>query len=169
MHILPLLTFFALTISSTALPPLLLPSNPPSANPLPLNATTLSREPWPDVPWTYVIDESVSISIEHYGRHVCAGEMYCEERVRVAMNEIVRIVNAEYIAGRGKVNSFTSDGVNFWIRQETMVPKMLVEELVATLRWVTLRHGTTEVSHAGLLDRGKLAATFELTFPGIED
>ncbi len=84
------------------------------------------------------------------------------------INQIVRIVNEEYAMGHDKVDSFASDGVSFWIRQDTMVPKMLVEELVATLRWLMLRHGMTEVTHAGLLNYGMLAATFELTFPGIE-
>ncbi len=84
------------------------------------------------------------------------------------IDQIVRIVNEEYVMGHDKVNSFASDGVNFWIKQDTMVPKMLVEELVATLRWLMLRHGTTEVTHAGLLNYGMLAVTFELTFPGME-
>ena len=68
----------------------------------------------------------------------------------------------------GEANSFASDGVNFWIGQETMVPKVLVEELVATLRWFMVQYGTREVTHSGLINYGRLAAVFELTFPGVE-
>ena len=85
------------------------------------------------------------------------------------MNLIVEIVYQEYVMEPEKIDSFVSEGVNFWVKQEATVPKSLVMELVATLRWLMLCHGTREVTHAGFLNHGRLAATFELTFPGIED
>ena len=80
----------------------------------------------------------------------------------------MRIVDEEYVMSHGEENSFASDGVNFWIRQEMMTPRVLVEELVATLRWFMVQCGTREVTHAGLINYGQLAAVFELTFPGFE-
>lgn len=85
------------------------------------------------------------------------------------MNQIVEIVHQEYVQEHEKINSFASDGVNFWIRQETTLPKILAMELVSTLRWMMLCYGTREVTHGGILNYGSLAVTFELTFPGIED
>ena len=169
MHILPLLIAFAFTKVSLALPPLVFPSTTPSLNPLTLNASTLFRQPWPDVPWTYTIDESASISFEYYGRNVCSGDWHCKERVMENMNLIVEIVYQEYVMEPEKIDSFASEGVNFWIKQKATVPKILVMELVATLRWLMLRYGTREVTHARFLNHRRLAATFELTFPGIED
>lgn len=80
----------------------------------------------------------------------------------------MRIVDEEYVVRHGEENSIASDGVSFWIRQETMVPKVVVEELVATLRWLMVQYGTREVTHSGLINYGRLAAMFELTFPGVE-
>lgn len=73
--------------------------------------------------------------------------------------------------GDEKIDSFMSQSgvVAFWIKQETMVPKDVVEDLVANLRRFALDYGTTEVTHAGIVNYGTLAATFELTFPGIRD
>lgn len=169
MRILSLLTTFALTRSSTALPPLLLTSNTSSLDALTINTTTLFRQPWPQVPWIYVLDETTSIAIEHYGRNVCSGNWHCEERVLDGMNQIVEIVREEYVMEHEKINSFTSGGVSFWIRQETTLLKIMAMELVSTLRWMMLRHGTREVTHGGIVDHGTLAVTFELTFPGMED
>ena len=169
MHIFPSLLILPLTRSSSIIPPhILFPSDPSLPNNLTLNATTLSREPWPRVPWTYTIDEELSIAIEYYGRSVCAGDSHCEERVLDSINEVVRIVDEEYVMSHGEENSFASDGVNFWIRQEMMTPRVLVEELVATLRWFMVQCGTREVTHAGLINYGQPAAVFELTFPGVE-
>lgn len=88
------------------------------------------------------------------------------------MNAIMRLVDASYVMGGDEVQTFASDGVEFRFRQDAMVggagvPKGLVEELVATLRWVLLRYGMMEVTRAGLLLGGREAARFELTFPGI--
>ena len=109
------------------------------------------------------------MAMEHYGRHVCSGDLHCEQRVTDGIDRISGIVSHEYVMARGKINSFTGGVVNFWIEQETMVPKFLVEELVANLQRFTQEYGTMELTHAGVLNYGKLAATFELTFPGIED
>ncbi len=98
-------------------------------------------------------------------------DLRCELRVLDAMNAIVRLVDASYVMGGDEVQTFASDGVEFRFRQDAMVgarvPKGLVEELVATLRWVFLRYGMMEVTRAGLLLGGREAARFELTFPGI--
>ena len=74
-----------------------------------------------------------------------------------------------YVAGSGEAGSFASGGVVFWFRQELEdmgVRRFVVEEVLATLRWVMLRCGTREVLSAALLWDGLLAASFELTFPG---
>lgn len=170
MHIPSLVIInFALSRTSTALPPLLLPPIPPSLNTLKLNATTLFQDPWPKVPWTYSIDESATICIEYYGRKVCPEDLHCEQRVMDGIDRILWTVKRDYVMAHEKIDSFAGGVVNFWIKQETMVPKSIVEGLIGILRWFVLIHGTTEVTHAGLVNFGTLAATFELTFPGIED
>ena len=50
-----------------------------------------------------------------------------------------------------------------------VVPVGLVLDLLVLLRWLVLVYGTEEVTFARLFIRGALAATFELTYPGIED
>ena len=69
---------------------------------------------------------------------------------------------------QGEENVYASDGVNFWIRQEIMVRKIVVVELVGTLRWLMVQYGPRELTHAGLINYGRLAAVFVLTFPGLE-
>ena len=173
MHILSLSTAF---VALTDLPAAsIIPRRPPDTSSsltlLPLNTTTLSREPWPRAPWTYRIDASATIAIEHYGRVVCANEdPICEGRVTDGIDEIALTVSREYTMERQKTDCFTGGAgtVNFWFRQETMVLKIIVEELVALRRSFVLAYGPTEVTHAGIVNYGQLAATFELTFPGIE-
>lgn len=123
-------------------------------------------KPWPQVPWTYVLDETASIAIENYGRTVCSGDLGCEERIMDGMNQIVEVMQQEYVAEHERIDSFAGDGVNFWIRQETTLPKVRAVQLVSTLRRMMLRYGTWEVTHGGILNYGMVAVTFELTFSG---
>lgn len=168
MHIFVILAFSAFPRLSIALhPPTLLSPNASSPSPLTLSATTPLGEPWPRVPWTYVMNELATIAIEHYGRHVCAGDLRCEKRVMESIAQILWDIDQEYIEEHQRISSFTSDAVVFWIQQETTLPKFLVEELVAHLYRFTSNYGTTEITHAGVVSFGGLAATFELTFPGI--
>ena len=95
------------------------------------------------------MDETATIAIEHYGRHVCSGDLNCEQRVTDNIEQILWIIDQEYIVGHQKISSFTSDVVVFWIKQETMLPKYLAEELVARLYRSTRNYGTTEIVHAG--------------------
>ncbi len=74
----------------------------------------------------------------------------------------------EYAVGRERSDGFASGGVQFWFEQETRVPKRVVEAVVVMYRWWVLVHGTREVTEAGVLSSGALAARFEVTFWGIE-
>ena len=73
----------------------------------------------------------------------------------------------EYVMAYERVDSFESGVVRFWIRQEMLVRKGLVEQLVVILRWFVLVYGTREVTRAGVVREWGLVARFEVTFPGI--
>ena len=164
---LALFATLALTTTATSIPIL------PPLTLIPLNTTSPYGEPltpWPQVPWVEPIDESASIAIEYYGRHVCsAADLSCQERVADGLDGIWQIVDREYAQGRGQVDSFVCAPVLLWFRQETTVPKVVVEDLVVVLKELMRRYGARELTHAGILSHGVLAATFELTIPGIED
>ena len=159
-----LLALFAiLALSTTESIP-----SPPSLILRPSNVTALSRENWPRAPWVQPIDESASIAIEHYGRHVCNdGDLSCEGRVTNGLNLIVHNVHEEYTMGRDKVDSFRGGPVILWFRQEKPVPKIVVMDLAVVLGDLMRRYGPRELMNAGVLNYGTLAATFELTVPGI--
>ena len=136
----------------------------------PFNVTILDRENWPRLPWVQRIDPSTSIAIEHYGRYVCSdGDASCEARVVDNLKLIVQIIDNEYTMGRDKVNLFRAGPVVLWFRQEKAVPKTVVEDLVVVLGELMGRYGARELMNSGVVNYGTLAASFELTVPGIED
>lgn len=172
MHILSPLTILALTRLSTALPPLLLlPSNTSSLSPLAINATAMSS--WPKGPWVFDLHPwgtlTIVVTIEHYGRRVCSEDDDCEIRVIDAIYGLLGIAQREYVSGRNREDSFTWDVANLWIQQTMAVSGRIIEELIRVMIQLTWAHGTTEVAHAGLIFRGRLAATFILTYPGVQN
>lgn len=164
---LALFATLALTITTTTT------TSIPLLSPLtlrPLNVTTLYRENWPRAPWVQPFYPSASIAIENYGRYVCSdGDASCEARVADGLKLIVQIIDNEYAMGREKVDSFRGGPVLLWFRQEKMVPKLVVEDLAVVLGELMGRYGARELTNSGVVNYGTLAATFELTVPGIED
>ena len=135
----------------------------------PFNVTTLYRETWPRAPWVKPIDDSAIIAIEHYGRHVCRdGDVSCEARVTDGLKRIKQISDEEYAMGREKVDLFRGGPVLLWFRQEKAVPKVVVEDLAVVLGQLMGSYGARELLNAGVVNYGTLAATFEVTVPGIE-
>lgn len=162
--LLALVATLALTAATTSIPL-------PHALALlrPSNVTSLDRENWPRAPWVQPMDESASIAIEYYGRYVCGdGDAPCEARVIDGLERIVQVVDDEYAMGRGKVDSFRGGPVVLWFRQEKAVPKIVVEDLAVVLGKLMTRYGARELMNAAVVNYGTLAATFELTVPGIE-
>ena len=100
-------------------------------------------------------------------RYVCnsgAGHpAVCEARVADGLERIEEIVLEEYAMGQGRVDSFAGGPVVLWFRQEKAVPKVVV------LGRLMRRYGAGELMNAGVVSYGTLAATFELTVPGIGD
>lgn len=149
--------------------------SPPPQHPIPLphalallgpfNVTSLDRGNWPRAPWVQPMDESASIAIEHYGRHVCGdGDAPCEARAIDGLERIEQVVDDEYAMGRGKVGSFRDGPVVL----EKAVPKIVVEDLAVVLGKLMTRYGARELMNAAVVNYGTLAATFELTVPGIK-
>ena len=157
--------FATLALTATSSIPL-----PLSLTLRPFNMTSLYRENWPPAPWVHPIDESASIAIEHYGRQVCSdGDVSCEARVTDGLKRIVHIVHEEYAMGREKVDSFRGGPVMLWFRQDKAVPKVVVMDLAVVLGQLMRKYGARELMNAGVVNYGTLAATFELTVPGVED
>lgn len=169
MHILSSLTMLALTRLSIALPPLLLPLNTSSQFPLAINATALPREPWPKVPWAYSMSLSTTVAIDNYGRSVCSEDDLCQVRATVDIHRLLGIILQEYISGRGRQDTYTSGVAKFWIKQEIKVSEYLIDDLIKSMIVFAWAHGTTEVTFAAIIIHGELAATFALTYPGVED
>ena len=76
-------------------------------------------------------------------------------------------IDEKYVMGREKVDLFRGGPVVLWFRQEKPVPKVVVEDLTVVLGELMRRYGPRELMNAGLLNYGTLAATFELTVPGV--
>ena len=70
---------------------------------------------------------------------------------------------------QGRVDSFAGGPVVLWFRQEKAVPKVVVADLTVVLGRLMRRYGAGELMNAGVVSYGTLAATFELTVPGIGD
>lgn len=76
----------------------------------------------------------------------------------------MQIVDREFAQGRGKVDSFMGGAVLLWFRQETSVPKVVVEDLVVVVsKGLMRRYGAREFARAGVVNYGVLAAIFGLT------
>ena len=166
MQISASLTVLLLTSLCVATRPLLLPSKTSSPSP---HTIQVPGHPWPSAPWIFgVRDPGVTAAFEHYGRQqVCLeGDMECMQRILVGILQIEKTVSEEYERGQGNVQSFTEDGVHFWIKQHEATSLGLIEDLLATLHICENYFGATEVTHAGLLASGILMADFQLMFPG---
>ncbi|KAL6719051.1 hypothetical protein ACLMJK_003286 [Lecanora helva] len=156
-----------------ALPPLVLPSLLPSINPSNISSQpSLSindpRPPWPPAPWTYTFDSSSILAIEHYGRTFCTNNATCEQHILDGVNRIFTRIQNEWIIGRDHAEVYTENGAHFWILQDKPLPKIVAMQIIGLLSGLERVHGIREVVHGGLINYNTVAASFQLTFSGVE-
>ena len=105
------------------------------------------------------------MAIEHYGRDLCIANTSCEELLLSGINTILDKIEKNWDIERDRTDNVIENGVHFYIKQDKPTPKLYVMLIVDNLRRLEQEYGIKEITHAGLLNFGTLAADFALTFP----